>query len=39
MIINSGITEVVYNLDYPLNESTFGLFKQAGVTVRRFKVD
>ena len=35
MIINSGIVEVVYNLDYPLNESAFRLFKEAGVTIRR----
>ena len=39
MIINSGICEVVYNMDYPLNGSSFGLFKEAGVTVRKLKVD
>jgi dCMP deaminase len=38
MIINSGIREVVYNLDYPLNDSSFQLFGQAGVTVRQLKV-
>ena len=35
MIINSGIREVVYNTDYPLNDSSFRLFSQASVTVRR----
>jgi dCMP deaminase len=38
MIINSGIREVVYNLDYPLNNTSFSLFAQAGVTVRQLKV-
>ena len=35
MIINSGIREVVYNLDYPLNNSAFRLFNQARVNVRQ----
>jgi dCMP deaminase len=35
MIINSGIAEVVYNRDYPLNDSAFRLFREAGVEVRR----
>src|SRR2546430_5970437 len=39
MIINSGIREVVFNLDYPLNDSSFRLFSQAGVLVRQLKVD
>ena len=39
MIINSGIAEVVYNIDYALNESAFGLFKEAGVAARKLKVD
>ena len=39
MIINSGIREVVFNLDYPLNDSSFQLFSQAGVKVRQLKVD
>ncbi|MBI5159606.1 AAA family ATPase [Candidatus Micrarchaeota archaeon] len=39
MIINAGILEVVYNVDYPLNETVFGLLKQAGVHVRQFKVE
>jgi dCMP deaminase len=38
MIINSGIHEVVYNTDYPLNSSAFGLFNEAGVIVRQLKV-
>jgi dCMP deaminase len=36
MIINSGISEVVYNKDYALNDHAFNLFKQAGVHVRKF---
>jgi dCMP deaminase len=39
MIINSGIREVIYNMDYPLNESAFGLFQESGVFIRRLKVD
>jgi dCMP deaminase len=35
MIINSGIQEVVYNVDYPLNEVVFKLFDQAGVRIRQ----
>jgi dCMP deaminase len=38
MIINSGIHEVVYNLDYPLNESAFRLFTEARVLVRKLRV-
>lgn len=38
MIINSGIHEVVYNMDYPLNDTSFRLFSQAGVVVRQFKI-
>jgi dCMP deaminase len=38
MIINSGIREVVYNLDYPLNESAFKLFSEAGIAIRRLKL-
>jgi dCMP deaminase len=38
MIINSGISEVVYNKDYVLNEHAFSLFKQAGVKVRKLDV-
>jgi dCMP deaminase len=39
MIINSGIREVVFNLDYPLNESSFRLFKQAEISIRQLKVE
>ena len=35
MIINAGITEVVYDLDYALNDSAEALLKEAGVTARR----
>ena len=38
MIINSGIREVVYNLDYPLNNSAFRLFNQARVNVRQLRL-
>jgi dCMP deaminase len=39
MIINSGIREVVFNMEYPLNESAFKLFDEAGVIVRKLRVD
>ncbi len=39
MIINAGIREVVYNLDYPLNETSFRLFKEAGVIFRQHRVE
>jgi dCMP deaminase len=39
MIINSGIREVVYNLDYPLNDSAFRLFTEAKIKTRKLKVD
>src|SRR5215467_1657353 len=39
MIINSGIREVIYNMDYPLNESAFRLFQEAGVFIRKLKVE
>ena len=38
MIINSGITEVVFNVGYPLNDSTFRLFEEAGVTIRKYVI-
>lgn len=38
MIINSGIVEVVYNQDYPLNGRALLLLKECGVTLRRQKV-
>jgi dCMP deaminase len=39
MIINSGIREVIYNVDYPLNGTAFRLFGEAGVFIRKLKVD
>jgi dCMP deaminase len=38
MIINSGIAEVVYNQDYPLNERALALLKECGVALRKHKV-
>jgi dCMP deaminase len=38
MIINSGIAEVVYNQDYPLNERALRLLKECGVALRKHKV-
>jgi dCMP deaminase len=38
MIINAGIKEVVYNLDYPMAETPMGLLKDAGIKVRQHKV-
>jgi len=38
MIINSGIQEVVYNLDYPLNERAQALLRECGVLLRRHRV-
>jgi dCMP deaminase len=35
MIINSGIVEVVFNVEYPLNDTSFNLFAQAGVKIRQ----
>jgi dCMP deaminase len=38
MIINSGIVEVVYNEDYPLNERAKALLNECGIKLRRHKV-
>ena len=38
MIINSGIAEVVYNQDYPLNDTALSLLKECGVQLRQHKV-
>jgi dCMP deaminase len=38
MIINSGIEEVVYNREYPLNERSMSLLKECGVAVRQHRV-
>lgn len=39
MIINAGIKEVVYNVDYPMAKTPMTLLKDAGVKVRQFKVE
>lgn len=39
MIINSGIIEVVFNMGYPLNDSTYRLFGEAGITIREYRID
>ncbi len=39
MIINSGIEEVVYNLEYPLSDISFHLLQEAGLVCRQFKVE
>jgi dCMP deaminase len=39
MIINSGIIEVIFNADYPLNDTSFQLFKQAGVKIRQHRLN
>ncbi|MDI9613329.1 MAG: deaminase [Acidobacteriota bacterium] len=38
MIINSGIVEVVYNQEYPLNGSAQDLLKECGVLLRQYRV-
>jgi dCMP deaminase len=38
MIINSGIVEVVYNQEYPLNERALALLKECGVKLRQHRV-
>jgi dCMP deaminase len=38
MIINSGIVEVVYNQEYPLNERATTLIEECGVVLRRHRV-
>ncbi len=39
MIINAGLHEVVYNMDYPLNDTSFKLLQEAGVVCRKIKVE
>ncbi len=39
MIINGGIREVVFNVDYPLSETSMRLLKEAGVEARKVKID
>ena len=38
MAINSGIIEVIFNVEFPLHEISFKLFDQAGVRIRKFKM-
>jgi dCMP deaminase len=38
MIINAGIREVVYNVEYPLNDVAHHLMEEAGVIVKRLSV-
>ena len=38
MIINSGICEVVFNVDYPLGETSMRLLKEADVKIRKVKL-
>jgi len=35
MIINAGLTEVVYQTDYPLGETSLGLLKESGINARQ----
>lgn len=39
MIINAGLREVVYNMDYSLTETAFNLLKEAGVALRKLSVN
>lgn len=39
MIINSGIQEVVYNVEYPMSDTSFRLLQDAGLTCRQLKVE
>jgi len=38
MIINSGIKEVMYNEDYPLNDRAMALLRECGVRIRKHRV-
>ncbi len=38
MIINGGIREVVYNVDYPMSEVSLKLFEEAGVVIKKLAV-
>jgi len=38
MIINAGLTEVVYNEEYPLSGNSLALLEEAGVKVRKLKL-
>ena len=38
LIINSGIVEVVYNQEYPLNDRALALLEECGVKLRRHRI-
>lgn len=38
MIINAGIREVIYNVSYPMSDTSFKLLLEAGVSVRKHEV-
>jgi dCMP deaminase len=38
MIINSGIREVIYNQEYPLNERALALLRECGIILRQYRV-
>ncbi|TMA31371.1 MAG: hypothetical protein E6J87_15825 [Deltaproteobacteria bacterium] len=38
MIINAGLSEVVYNADYPLGQTALDLLREAGVKVRQLAI-
>jgi deoxycytidylate deaminase len=38
MIINAGIREVVYNIDYPLSDISLRLLSEAGVAIKKLAV-
>jgi deoxycytidylate deaminase len=35
MIINSGMSEVIYNAEYPLGDVPLALLREAGIKVRQ----
>ena len=39
MIINAGITEVIYSAEYPLGDTALKLLKEGGVAVRKYPSD
>ncbi|VVC04404.1 Dephospho-CoA kinase [Candidatus Bilamarchaeum dharawalense] len=38
MILNAGLSEVIYNAEYPLAEAPLKLLKEAGIVVRQVKI-
>lgn len=39
MIINAGIKEVIYNVEYPMADASLKLLKEAGVKVKQHKIE